>query len=125
MATEPLTATTYQLFIEVSVPVRVSVGRLGCFDFPAGEYVYTGSARRNFSARVNRHLSPIKKMHWHIDYLLTTPGVNVREVLCYAEPECAVNQQTRGEILVPGFGSSDCLAGCGSHLKRLESPRSV
>jgi Uri superfamily endonuclease len=119
VATEPLTATTYQLFIEVSVPVRVSVGRLGCFDFPAGEYVYTGSARSNFAARVNRHLSPSKKMHWHIDYLLATAGVSVREVLCYADPECAVNQQTVGDVVVSGFGSSDCRAGCGSHLKRL------
>jgi Uri superfamily endonuclease len=119
VATEPLTATTYQLFIEVSVPVRVSVGRLGSFDFPAGEYVYTGSARSNFAARVNRHLSPIKKMHWHIDYLLVAEGVSVREVLCYADPECAVNQLTVGDVVVPGFGSSDCRAGCGSHLKRL------
>ena len=44
--------TAYQLFIEVAVPLRLTVGRLGCFDFPAGEYVYTGSARRNLEARI-------------------------------------------------------------------------
>ena len=43
--------TAYQLFIEVAVPLRLTVGRLGCFDFPAGEYVYTGSARRNLEGK--------------------------------------------------------------------------
>ena len=113
------TARTYQLFIEVSKAVRVVVGRLGVFEFPAGRYVYTGSALRNFEARVRRHLSPTKKMHWHIDYLLAAPGVEVVEVLCYADPECVVNQHTVGLIVIDGFGSSDCHAACGSHLKRL------
>jgi len=122
VATDPfLSARTYQLFIEVTQAVQVTVGRLGSFDFPPGRYVYTGSALRNFEARVKRHLSPAKKMHWHIDYLLAAPGVLVGEVLCYAQEECVVNQQTRGEIVIVGFGSSDCRAGCGSHLKRLDS----
>ena len=95
------------------------VGRLGCFFFPAGRYSYTGSALRNFEARVSRHLSSAKKMHWHIDYLLAAPGVCVREVRCYDEAECAVNQQISGEMTVAGFGASDCRSGCGSHLKRL------
>ncbi|MEI7429725.1 MAG: GIY-YIG nuclease family protein [Betaproteobacteria bacterium] len=120
MATDPLlSARTYQLFIDVTQTVRVVVGRFGCFDFPAGRYVYTGSALRNFEARVKRHLSPTKKMHWHIDYLLAAKGVCVSEVLCYAEAECVVNQQTQGEIVIAGFGSSDCRSGCCSHLKRL------
>lgn len=110
---------TYQLLIELTAPVRVRIGRLGSFDFPAGRYVYTGSALRNFEARVSRHLSTSKKMHWHIDYLLAAPGVSVREVRRYGEAECFVNQRTAGAVEVPGFGSSDCRAGCGSHLKRL------
>ena len=115
---------TYQLFIEVKVAVRVSVGRLGTYDFPAGRYVYTGSALRNFEARIARHLSAAKKMHWHIDYLLSAPGVRVLEVRRSVEEECAVNRSTRGTIPVPGFGASDCRAGCGSHLKRLKSSQS-
>lgn len=95
------------------------IGRLGVFDFPAGSYVYTGSALRNFEARVRRHCSMDKKLHWHIDYLLAAPGVRVRDVLRYDEPECLVNQRTAGEIPVPGLGASDCRQGCGSHLKRL------
>ena len=112
-------ARTYQLLIELPAPVRVRIGRLGEFDFPAGRYIYTGSALRNFEARVRRHLSPTKKMHWHIDYLLAAPGVRVREVKRFGEEECAVNRRTAGDVPVPGFGASDCRAGCGSHLKRV------
>ncbi len=112
-------ARTYQLLIELPASVRVRVGRLGEFDFPAGRYIYTGSALRSFEARIRRHLSPVKKMHWHVDYLLAASGVRVRELARFAEAECAVNQRTMGEILFPGFGASDCRAGCGSHLKRI------
>jgi len=99
--------------------VRVAVGKLGVFDFPAGLYCYTGSARRNFEARVRRHLSAEKKLRWHIDYLLAAPGVRVCEVRRFGEAECQVNRRTAGEVPVPGFGASDCHAGCGSHLKRV------
>lgn len=107
------------MLIEVTDPVRVCVGRLGEFVFPKGCYIYTGSALRNFEARIGRHLSPIKKMHWHVDYLLAASGVCVREVRRFGEAECLVNRRTSGEIIVPGFGASDCRAGCGSHLKRI------
>lgn len=123
VATDPaLVPRTYQLLIEVAAPVCVRVGRLGYIDFPAGLYVYTGSALRNFEARVARHLSVTKKMHWHIDYLLAAPGVEVRDVRRYGETECVVNQALAGQILAMGFGASDCQAGCGSHLKRLPPP---
>ena len=110
---------TYQLLIEVADTVSVQVGRLGRFEFVAGDYVYTGSALRNFEARIRRHLSAVKKMHWHIDYLLAAPGVRVREVMRYAAAECGINQQVVGTIPIPGFGATDCRAGCGSPLKRL------
>lgn len=62
VAIDPLsTAQTYPLFIEVTAPVRVRVGRLGTFDFPAGLEAYTGSALRNLEARVSRHLARAKK----------------------------------------------------------------
>lgn len=110
---------TYQLLIEVADTVSVQVGRLGCFEFSAGNYVYTGSALRNFEARIRRHQSAVKKMHWHIDYLLAAPGVRLRQVLRYTEAECEINRQVVGTIPVPGFGATDCRSGCGSHLKRL------
>lgn len=112
---------TYQLLIRVSGPIRVRIGRLGTFDLPAGLYVYTGSAKRNPEARIARHLAGGKRLHWHIDYLLAASGCSVVEVRRHAEPECEVNRQTAGRILIPRFGATDCRAGCGSHLKRLEA----
>lgn len=114
--------TTYQLLLEVERPLTVAVGRLGTFAFPAGRYVYTGSARRNFEARIARHLAVDKKLHWHIDYLLAAPGVRVVDVKRSTRPECALNRAIGGEVVVPGFGASDCRAGCGSHLKHWLSP---
>lgn len=112
-----MTFTTYQLVIEVAQPIRIAVGRHGRLDFPAGRYVYTGSAKRNFKARIARHLRRDKTLRWHIDYLLAAPGVTVVEVICSEAAECALNQATPGALRWPGFGASDCRAGCGSHLK--------
>jgi Uri superfamily endonuclease len=111
---------TYQLLIEVTRPLRVSIGRFGMHVFPAGRYIYTGSAKRNFEARVARHLRKEKTLRWHIDYLLAAPGVRIAGVRRYVEDECAINRATPGSVLIPGFGASDCRAGCGSHLKYLD-----
>lgn len=110
---------SYQLAIALAVPARITIGRLGMFDFPAGSYVYTGSARRNLEARIARHLRRDKLLHWHIDYLLTTLGVEVTGVERFEQAECLLNRKTAGAVLVPGFGASDCRAGCYSHLKYL------
>lgn len=99
--------------------VSVTVGRLGRVAFPAGRYVYTGSARRNLEACIAKHLRSEKTLRWHIDYLLTAPGMRVFEVRRSRRAECALNRTAAGTSLVPGFGASDCRAGCGSHLKYL------
>jgi Uri superfamily endonuclease len=114
--------STYQLHIHLPHDLRLVIGRLGEFDLPAGHYVYTGSAKRNFESRIARHLRQSKKLRWHIDYLLTAPGVLVTEVIRSDEAECALNQRIGGDIPIPGFGASDCHHGCGSHLKRLSAP---
>jgi Uri superfamily endonuclease len=110
---------TYQLHIRLSQPLRLQIGRLGEFDFPAGDYIYTGSAKRNFEARVARHLRREKTLRWHIDYLLAAPGVSVTAVMRSEADECSLNQATNGIIPLPRFGASDCTRGCGSHLKYL------
>lgn len=110
---------TYQLRIHVARPLRIAIGRLGEFDFPAGRYVYTGSAKRNFEARFARHLRREKALRWHIDYLLTVPGVTVTKVVRSITDECELTRATGGDIPVPGFGASDWKHGCGSHLKYL------
>lgn len=112
-------AVSYQLDIELSQPLRLRIGALGRFDFPAGRYRYTGSALRALDARIARHLAPHKTLRWHIDHLLAGPGVRVTRVRRSSRAECPLNQAAKGVVLVPGFGSSDCRAGCGAHLKFL------
>ena len=114
---------TYQLVIRISRMIRIQVGRLGQFGFPAGRYVYTGSARRGLDARIRRHLSRAKRPHWHIDYLLAMHGVRITDVSTTDEPECTANQRTSGAIVVQGFGSSDCTSDCRSHLKLVARQR--
>lgn len=111
--------TTYQLLIDVPRRLRVQIGRLGEFEFPAGRYAYTGSAKRNLAARIARHLRREKALRWHIDYLLAAPGVRIKRVITSPHPECALNRACCGRIVVAGFGSSDCACGCGAHLKYL------
>lgn len=111
--------TSYQLIIELAQPVCCRIGRLGVVDLAAGHYCYTGSARRAFEARINRHLRQEKTLRWHIDHLLAAPGVSVVKVLRSRRDECDLNQSRRGTVPVPGFGASDCRAGCGAHLKLL------
>ena len=110
---------TYQLHIRLSQAVRLKIGRLGEFDFPAGVYVYTGSAKRNFEARIARHMRRDKALRWHIDYLLGALEARVTSVTRTERDECEMNQTYPGVVLVPGFGASDCRKGCGSHLKYL------
>lgn len=109
--------TSYQLLLHVEHPVTVCMGKLGVHRFSRGYYVYTGSARRNMRARLLRHLSRDKKLHWHIDYLLRAAPVQIVDVYLSEEPECVLNQRVHGTIPVKHFGASDCRAGCGSHLK--------
>ena len=111
--------TSYQLVIKLSAPGLVEIGRLGKFCFSVGCYVYTDSVRRNLEARVKRHLSQHKTCRLHIDYFLTYRHAWIIDVKYSPMPECVLNQQQQGEILMPRFGASDCRQGCGSHIKYL------
>ena len=111
----------YQLWIRVPTDRWIRVGLLGRFRFPAGTYVYTGRATRGLRARVRRHADGARTKHWHIDYLLESPGVVIeRIVLAATVPsyECAVHRSIADGAAcpAPGFGSSDCREGCPAHL---------
>lgn len=108
---------SYQLHFVLNRSITLKVGKLGSHAFPAGSYIYTGSAQSHLRARVVRHISMTKKLHWHIDYLLASPGISFRKILLSRMEECELNKRTPGNVIVRGFGSSDCRAGCGSHLK--------
>lgn len=88
-----------------------------------GTYAYCGSARGpgGIRARVQRHLRPDKRPHWHVDRL-TDAGrvVSVRAVP--GGRECDLLHEmlaVPGAMTpVPGFGSTDCRR-CPSHLVQL------
>ncbi|MDR2663311.1 MAG: DNA/RNA nuclease SfsA, partial [Treponema sp.] len=61
----------YLVVLELAEGVETEVGSLGTLRFDRGWYVYTGSARKNLTRRIDRHLRKIrKKKHWHLDYLI-------------------------------------------------------
>ena len=117
----PNSPGTYALVLRLENSRDIAVGRLGIFEFPAGWYIYVGSAHGSggLAARVARHLRDSKSTHWHIDYL--RPQDYATEVWCafgVLDWECdwakALSKSSGAKIPVPRFGASDC--PCPSHL---------
>ncbi|MEM0322310.1 MAG: GIY-YIG nuclease family protein, partial [Thermoprotei archaeon] len=81
----------YQLVIRLDRECAITIGRLGRFVFPAGYYVYTGSAKKGLEARVSRHLREDKKLKWHIDYFLKHARVVEVKKYCDGQGECELN----------------------------------
>ena len=111
---------SYALVLQLSDQCEFTVGKLGTFLFAAGYYVYFGSALNSLEGRLQRHLRPDKKLHWHIDYL--TRAARIMEVWWTrneSRQECAWTQLAlrHTDVIAPirGFGSSDC-RHCPSHL---------
>jgi len=116
----------YLLFLKVSRDIKIRVGSLGLINFPAGVYVYVGSAQNAVEARIRRHLKKRKTLRWHIDYL--TSSNNVEPLYAVILPlsknyECRIAKllQENDLISINNFGSSDCR--CRSHLYNIRSPR--
>lgn len=113
----------YRLYLQMEGPETLRIGRLGTFTFPAGTYVYTGSALGGLDQRLRRHrAAPCARPHWHIDYLLPYARLmHVEEVETEERLECRLNAEILSvpgaHVVAPGFGSSDCR--CLSHLVRL------
>ncbi|MFT7087972.1 MAG: Uri superfamily endonuclease [Rickettsiales bacterium] len=112
---------SYQLYINIKDNTEILIGKFGKFIFPKGDYIYTGSAKRNIDGRIKRHESESsdKKSHWHIDYLLNDENAKINKTEKFSDEECELNKRTCGEIIISGFGSSDCSNKCKSHLKYL------
>ena len=122
-----VTRGSYCLCIYVDRDSRIKIGALGEIHFPSGSYVYIGSALNSLIPRLGRHLRTArgegKVTHWHIDYLLREPGVEIKAI--YAtnwavrmECEIANKVANEGEAILR-FGCSDC--SCKSHLYRVKS----
>lgn len=108
---------SYCLVVELDAEKTIKIGRkLGKLNFKEGYYVYVGSAMNSLTARINRHLSDEKKLHWHIDYLLRK---SIITDVIYAESteknECKLsNYLSKKTRSIKDFGCSDC--DCESHL---------
>lgn len=111
---------SYALLLFLPQDIRLAVGKLGTFAFPAGRYVYTGSAYGpgGISARLRHHLRCSSHPHWHIDYLRAAAQLLLVTIQPNMKLECIWAQRlaSLGQIIVPGFGSSDCRSGCPAHL---------
>jgi len=108
----------YLLYIKTKENIEIEVGALGEIKFPAGKYFYAGTAQKNLAARIKRHYSSEKKLHWHIDYLLQKADILDDFIFEFPrEGECFLADLLKnkgGKIKAAGFGASDC--SCGSHL---------
>lgn len=109
----------YCLIIELKKHSSIKIGVLGTINFKKGLYCYVGSALNNLEKRVQRHLNSNKKLHWHIDYLLSNKNTSIKKVFykqSNKKEECKiarfVSKNSMGQI--ENFGCSDC--NCKSHL---------
>jgi Uri superfamily endonuclease len=114
----------YVLLLRVPAPLRLSIGRLGEFDFPAGDYVYVGSAKGGLEGRLRRHFHTRRfgqeKLRWHIDYLLAHCDLLGMLDSSDGHGECDMSRiwaRLASAAVAPGFGSSDCR--CETHLHYL------
>jgi Uri superfamily endonuclease len=105
------------------------IGQLGQFDFPAGFYIYLGSAGGpgGIRGRLGRHFESGSVHHWHIDFLKIVSKIrgygfliDEKDQDSLPPKECVWSQALAGcpgvSIPVPGFGASDCHLGCPAHL---------
>ena len=103
----------YQLRISVRKIYSISIGKLGTFTFPTGQYVYTGRAKKNLRQRIDRHKKTDKKCFWHIDYLLTEENVQIQDISVISQNsgrECSENKKLlmgNSSIVAKGFGAED------------------
>ena len=85
--------------------------------FPAGYYVYVGSAMKNLTQRLERHHRLRKNKFWHIDYLReATEFIAALPIRSSEDLECQLAGRMRAiaDWAIPGFGASDC--ACPGHL---------
>jgi sugar fermentation stimulation protein A len=123
---------SYLILLELPEDRIIETGALGLIPFKKGWYLYAGSARKNLSSRIARHLRRERKQkHWHLDYLTPHAGVlKAFPIMSYRNLECELARGLikAGGIPIPGFGSSDCRGGkggapkCPGHLVYFAAP---
>ena len=125
MTMKPDLKGVYSLLIVLESEALIRIGKLGRVSFPAGFYVYVGSALgkgpTGLMGRIIRHLSDKKKNFWHIDYFLSSSasrvvGVVFAETSENKEHDVVRELKSDAEIVCKRFGASDCRRECESHL---------
>ena len=107
----------YMAVLQLAQDREIDTGALGLRQYPAGFYVYVGSARRGLAARLARHSRLRKQMHWHIDYLRDKASVTALIPIRTAddlEHDLAAAVDRIADWRVDEFGATDC--HCPSHL---------
>lgn len=107
----------YLIVIENKKNQRITTGALGNIEYKCGYYVYTGSAMNSLSKRINRHKRKRKKLHWHIDYILSAMTIaKIYPIQNLESREEAIAEQLLiiADNYIPQFGSSD--SKLSSHL---------
>jgi Uri superfamily endonuclease len=112
---------SYLLLLKLPVSTEIQVGRLGRIGFLRGWYAYAGSAfgPGGLAGRLRHHQRPVRKPHWHIDYLRT--HATLVEVWMAVGPPSREHDWAHALAKAPGagkrvlgFGCSDCQ--CAAHL---------
>lgn len=107
----------YLLLLEITSPQKIVIGGLKEVPFKKGFYIYVGSAKRNLSQRIKRHLRKRKKLRWHIDYLTKIAKViKTIPIRTSKNLECDIAKKLSliAEGKICGFGAGDC--SCETHL---------
>jgi Uri superfamily endonuclease len=132
LSPRPVRGGAYVLHLTVGRTVSLCAGAIGAITLSSGHYVYVGSARKSIEGRVARHrrlaYAKTGKLHWHIDYLLIHPKIDlIYEEAFAGYGECDIAQRIASlkgaSVPVPRFGASDCRSGCGAHLFRVEESK--
>lgn len=120
----PASPGTYALVLWLGSGRVIRVGRLGDIDFPAGVYLYLGSALGpgGLAGRLGRHLAQAEREwrpHWHIDYLRQHASVRtvwyITGTTRREHDWAGLAAQLEGASSPAArFGASDCR--CQSHL---------
>lgn len=116
----------YALVLQIPHVLNVNVGRLGALEFERGMWVYVGSAMGEGSTslenRLQRHFSNDKSIFWHIDRILASGATSLCAIWTESNEkiECQISEalirSSEFQSGPKGFGSSDCISGCESHL---------
>ena len=112
----------YIVVLHMAAERTIVVGGRGDVWFPAGYYLYVGSAKHHLTQRLDRHKRKRKNFHWHIDYLREAAdfhaGIAIRST-AMLEHTIAAAIGAIADWQVDGFGASDCK--CDTHLFGMDS----